>query len=73
MWATEEYAIKVFISVWRKQMKEIIAPPARENILRNLKSLKFIIKKGETRKAPKAPNLSMMAAKTIEPSTGAST
>lgn len=69
---TEVYAINFFISFSNIQIILIIAPPKILNIFNSKTKLSALIKYIK-RKIPNPANLSKMAAKTMEPLTGAST
>lgn len=74
MWLTEEYAIKDFRSVCRKQIELVIIIPHRDRIM-NGYDIVFVSgsKIIEIRIMPYPPSFSKMAASTMEPAIGAST
>lgn len=75
MCPTEEYAIKAFRSVCRIQIILVIKAPHEQKIrsMREMKLDEVVENRAISRVSPYPPNLSRMAAKIIEPATGAST
>lgn len=72
--ATDEYAIRAFISFCRIQLRLVIdAPNILILIIHGLIEFMFIKQIGIMRINPYPPNLRRMAAKIIDPSKGAST
>ena len=72
MWITEENAIRILVSITWQQIKEIQVIPTKEtlttNVLINHEFIRFSYKIN-----PHPPNFNKMAARNIEPTTGAST
>lgn len=53
MWATEEYAIKDFISLCRKQINLTISPPRAPNLTQTQEILRLTLRnKGKVRTSP---------------------
>lgn len=74
MWLTEEYAIRDFRSVWRKQINLVMQAPTREILIIKGAILEFIFRKLEdSRSIPYPPNFRRIPARIIDPATGAST
>lgn len=74
MWPTDEYAISDFISVCRKQIKLEIKAPNKASKVTSLQEIAtWLGNKVVARISPYPPNFRRMAAKIIEPATGAST
>ena len=72
MWATEEYAIITFISIWVKQIKPMNDDPviAMEKIYLKVE---LNLNKTESRIKPYPPSFNKIEARIIDPTTGAST
>lgn len=73
IWDTEEYAIKDFISIWRRQIKHVTIAPHKKKII-NIRKSKFkIIPVSIIRARPYVPNFKITPARITDPATGAST
>lgn len=74
IWATEEYAINAFRSVWRTQMRPVRQAPRREMDRKN--GVVGEVRGGkrfDRRIKPYPPSFSKILARIIEPAVGAST
>ncbi len=74
MWPTDEYAIRAFKSVCRRQIIDEIMAPHRA-ILRIMEDKEVFggVNSNDICRRPYPPNFRRIAAKIIEPATGAST
>lgn len=74
MWLTDEYAIKDFRSVWRRQIELVMTIPHRDSIMKGY-AIWFVMgfSKIVMRIIPYPPSFNSTAASTIEPAMGAST
>lgn len=74
IWLTDEYAIRDFRSVWRRQMELVMIMPHKDNIrngyaIWSVNGLSIMV----IRIIPYPPSFSNTAARTIDPAIGAST
>lgn len=74
IWLTEEYAMRDFRSVWRRQIELVIIMPHKDSII-NGYAMKSVtgFKSNVIRSMPYPPSFNRIAARTMEPAIGAST
>lgn len=74
IWATEDRAIRCFISVWITHRALIIAPPTSDQTITSSVIIpRDVITMGTIRIKPYPPNFKRIPARIIDPATGAST
>ena len=74
IWATEERAIRCFISVWITHSALMIAPPTTDQITTSsVTTPRDAITIGTIRIRPYPPSFNRIPARIIDPATGAST
>lgn len=74
IWPTEEYAINALKSIWRKHITLVNIPPHKAKaIIKEEEKENVGVKYWYIRIIPYPPNFKRIAAKTMEPATGAST
>lgn len=74
IWLTEEYAMRDFRSVWRRQIELVIIMPHKDSMI-NGYAMKSVagFKSNVIRSMPYPPSFNRIAARTMEPAIGAST